>query len=67
MCKLGSVMMRGPRTLNILEESRRSRMEDSELGVSYDAVGCVSRRVTSPVPLVPPINRMEQGLDSGVE
>jgi len=37
------------------------------IGVSYDAVGCVSRRATSPVPLVPEINRMEQGLDSGVE
>ena len=37
------------------------------IGVSYDAVGCASRRATSPVLLVPEINRMEQGLDSGVE
>ena len=29
---VADIMMRGPRTLNILQESRRSRMEDGELG-----------------------------------
>ena len=30
--KCSGIMMRGPRTLNILQESRRSRMEGGELG-----------------------------------
>jgi len=32
-----------------------------KIGVSYDAVGCASRRRTSPEPLVPEINRINQG------
>jgi len=37
-----------------------------KMGMSYDAVGCASRRRTSPEPLVPEINRVNQGYDSWV-
>jgi len=65
---LGVVVTRGPRTLKVLGDFRDPQILDGRLEVQmerpnsfHDVVGCASRRRTSPEPLVPEIDRVEDG------